>query len=49
MTVLQMLRYRNIWVCIAMSCFMVAWMVLGWVFLPLVYQKRCTVSRAVAS
>jgi fucose permease len=39
MTVLQMLGYRNMWLCILMSCFMVAWMVLGWVFLPNVYRE----------
>jgi predicted MFS family arabinose efflux permease len=38
MTVLEMLRYRNMWICILMSCFMVAWMVLGWVYLPNVYR-----------
>ena len=39
MTVLQMFGYRNIILCAAMCCFMVAWMVLGWVFLPLVYEN----------
>ena len=39
MGMLEMLRYRNMWLCILMSCFMVAWMVLGWVFLPLVYAN----------
>jgi len=34
---LELLRYRNIWVCIAVSIVMVAWMVLGWVFLPFAY------------
>jgi MFS family permease len=38
MTVAQMFGYRNMWLCIGMSCFMVAWMVLGWVFLPQVYD-----------
>jgi MFS family permease len=33
----EMLRYRNIWLCILMSIVMVAWMVLGWAFLPLFY------------
>src|SRR5207248_2884192 len=36
---LAMLRYRNMILCVAMSIFMVAWMVLGWVFLPLFYVK----------
>jgi MFS family permease len=39
MSVLQMFGYRNIILCCAMCCFMVAWMVLGWVFLPLVYEN----------
>lgn len=33
----EMLRYRNIWLCTLMSIVMVAWMVLGWAFLPLFY------------
>jgi len=36
---LAMLRHRNIWLCILMAIFMVAWMVLGWAFLPLLYVK----------
>jgi MFS family permease len=36
---LEMLRYRNMRVCILMSVVMVAWMVLGWVFLPQYYTK----------
>ena len=35
----EMLRYRNMWLCMLMSIFMVAWMVLGWAFLPLYYVK----------
>jgi MFS family permease len=35
----QMLRYRNMWLCMLMSIVMVAWMVLGWAFLPLYYVK----------
>jgi len=34
-----MLRYRNMILCVLMSIFMVAWMVLGWAFLPLFYVK----------
>jgi MFS family permease len=33
----EMLRHRNIWLCMLMSIVMVAWMVLGWAFLPLFY------------
>jgi MFS family permease len=36
---LAMLRHRNILLCVLISVFMVAWMVLGWVFLPLFYTK----------
>jgi MFS family permease len=35
----EMLRYRNIWLCMLMSIVMVAWMVLGWAFLPLFYVE----------
>jgi MFS family permease len=34
MSLVQMLRVRNVWLCSIISCFMVAWMVLGWAFLP---------------
>jgi MFS transporter, ACS family, hexuronate transporter len=36
---LQMLKHRNMWLCMLMAIFMVAWMVLGWVFLPVFYTK----------
>ncbi len=36
---LAMLRYRNMILCVLMSIFMVAWMVLGWAFLPLFYVR----------
>jgi MFS family permease len=35
----QMLQHRNMWLCMLMAIFMVAWMVLGWVFLPVFYTK----------
>jgi MFS family permease len=35
----QMLRYRNMWLCMLMSIVMVAWMVLGWAFLPVFYTN----------
>jgi MFS family permease len=35
----EMLRYRNMWLCMLMSIVMVSWMVLGWAFLPLYYIK----------
>jgi predicted MFS family arabinose efflux permease len=39
MSYLAMLGYRNMILCVLMSVFMVAWMVLGWAFLPLFYIK----------
>jgi MFS family permease len=36
---LTLLRYRNMILCVLMSIFMVSWMVLGWAFLPLFYEK----------
>jgi len=36
---LTLLRYRNMLLCVVMSIFMVSWMVLGWVFLPVFYTK----------
>jgi MFS family permease len=34
-----MLQHRNMWLCMLMAIFMVAWMVLGWAFLPLFYTR----------
>ncbi|MEN9705469.1 MAG: hypothetical protein RLZZ393_1348, partial [Pseudomonadota bacterium] len=33
----EMLKVRNIWLCVLTCIVMVAWMVLGWAFLPLFY------------
>jgi MFS family permease len=33
----ELFRYRNTWLCIVISCFMVPWMIIGWAFLPSVY------------
>ena len=49
MTVGEMFRYRNMWICIGMSIFMVAWMVLGWVFLPLLYANYHHIDATSAS
>ena len=46
---LELLRYRNIWVCIAVSIVMVAWMVLGWVFLPFAYPALRGLDDTVSS
>jgi predicted MFS family arabinose efflux permease len=40
MPILEMLRYRNIWLCMVIAIFMVAWMVIGWTFLPMVYVRE---------
>jgi len=39
MSAVAMLGHRNMILCVLMSIFMVAWMVLGWAFLPLFYVK----------
>ena len=45
----QMLKHRNMWLCMLMAIFMVAWMVLGWVFLPVFYTKARLFSNAQMS
>ena len=35
--IVELFRYRNMWLCIVISCFMVPWMIVGWAFLPSVY------------
>ncbi len=35
----RMIAHRNMWLCMLMAIFMVAWMVLGWAFLPIFYTK----------
>jgi MFS family permease len=45
----QMLKHRNMWLCMLMAIFMVAWMVLGWVFLPVFYTKARLFSNAEMS
>lgn len=37
---LSLFRYRNIWLCIFISGAMVAWLILGYVFLPLYYVNQ---------
>ncbi len=39
MGLVAMLRVRNVWLCSLISCFMVAWMVLGWAFLPTFFMN----------
>jgi MFS family permease len=46
---LAMLRYRNMILCVLMSIVMVAWMVLGWAFLPLFYVKVRQISPGAMS
>ncbi len=45
----EMLRHRNLWLCMLMAIFMVAWMVLGWAFLPLFYTKVRQISNGEMS
>lgn len=49
MPIREMLRHRNIRLCMALCVFIVAWMVLGWTFLPLVYVKIRLFSTQVMS
>ncbi len=37
MPISEMIRHRNIWLCMVISVFMIGWMTLGWTFLPLLY------------
>lgn len=37
MRLLDVIKERNMWLCILISIFMVPWMILAWVFLPLYY------------
>jgi predicted MFS family arabinose efflux permease len=45
----EMLQHRNMWLCMLMAIFMVAWMVLGWAFLPLFYIKVRQISNGQMS
>jgi len=45
----EMLQHRNMWLCMLMAIFMVAWMVLGWAFLPLFYTKVRQISNGQMS
>ena len=49
MPIREMLRHRNIWVCMLICVFVVAWMVLGWTFLPLIYVNERMFSTQVMS
>jgi MFS family permease len=46
---MEMLRHRNMGLCMLMAIFMVAWMVLGWAFLPLFYTKVRQISNGQMS
>jgi len=45
----EMIRHRNIWLSMLISAFIVAWIVLGWTFLPLFYVKQRLFSTQVMS
>lgn len=42
----EMIRVRNVWLCVLISCFMVPWMVLGWVFMPPFYNNYLRIAPA---
>ena len=39
MSMLEMMRHRNVWLSMVISLFLVPWMILGWTFLPLLYAN----------
>lgn len=43
-SVLALLRVRNVWLCCIVSCLMVSWLVLGWVFMPLYMVQVAKIS-----
>jgi MFS family permease len=45
----EMLQHRNMLLCMLIAIFMVAWMVLGWAFLPLFYTKVRQISNGQMS
>jgi MFS family permease len=45
----EVFRHRNMWICVLMSSVMVAWMVLGWVFLPVYYISARAMSPGTMS
>ena len=45
----EMMQHRNMWLCMLMAIFMVAWMVLGWAFLPLFYTEVRLISKVQMS
>jgi len=47
--VAEMLSQRNMWICVLLSCVMVAWMVLGWTFLPVYYVNARGISPSAMS
>ena len=40
MSRIEMFKFRNMWLCVLISCVMVCWMVLGWTFLPVFFTSR---------
>ena len=39
-SLLDLLRYRNVWLSMVIACFYIAWMVLGWAFMPMYYMNE---------
>jgi MFS family permease len=48
-TLLRLLGYRNMWICILLSLVMVPWMILGWTFLPSIYPNLRHLSHSESS
>lgn len=38
-SLVELLRYRNVWLSMLIACCYVAWMVLGWAFMPVYYMN----------
>ena len=49
MSVAEMFKYRNLWLCVLMCICMVPWMILAWVFLPQYYANVRHIPAAQAS
>jgi predicted MFS family arabinose efflux permease len=39
MGMIELLRVRNVWLCVLISVFMVPWMILAWAFMPIFYTN----------
>jgi len=39
-SLIDLMLYRNVWLSMVIACFYVAWMVLGWAFMPVYYMNE---------